>query len=77
MARRAERGRPVTDRVMMAVPLLKVVALVLRKFPSSTASSATAHSCRGPAPSGSGDSLRQGGLIAPAIRDADKLGSMI
>jgi pyruvate dehydrogenase E2 component (dihydrolipoyllysine-residue acetyltransferase) len=67
--------RPVTDRVLMAVPLLKAVALALRRFPDlngrhvdgAFAPAAGIHP-------GVAISLRQGGLIAPAIHDADALG---
>ena len=68
-------GRPVTERVLMAVPLLKVVALALRRFPELNG-----YYRDGAFVPGSGVhlgvaiSLRQGGLIAPAIRDVDALG---
>ncbi len=68
-------GRPVTERVLMAVPLLKIVALALRKFPELNG-----YYRDGAFLPGSGVhlgvaiSLRQGGLIAPAIRDVDALG---
>jgi pyruvate dehydrogenase E2 component (dihydrolipoamide acetyltransferase) len=67
-------GRPVTERVLMAVPLLKAVALALRKFPELNG-----YYRDGAFVPGSGIhvgvaiSLRQGGLIAPAIRDVDML----
>ena len=67
--------RPVTGRVLMAVPLLKAVALALRRFPDLNG-----HHVDGafvPAAGihpGVAISLRQGGLIAPAIHDADALG---
>jgi pyruvate dehydrogenase E2 component (dihydrolipoamide acetyltransferase) len=73
LASRNER-RPVTGRVLMAVPLLKAVALALRKFPELNG-----HHVGGafvPATGihpGVAVSLRQGGLIAPAIHDADTL----
>jgi pyruvate dehydrogenase E2 component (dihydrolipoamide acetyltransferase) len=67
-------GRPVTERVLMAVPMLKAVALALRKFPDlngwyrdgAFVPGAGIHL-------GVAISLRQGGLIAPAIRDVDAL----
>ncbi|HYR00664.1 MAG TPA: dihydrolipoamide acetyltransferase family protein [Casimicrobiaceae bacterium] len=67
-------GRPVTERVLMAVPMLKAVALTLRKFPDlngwyrdgAFVPGAGIHL-------GVAISLRQGGLIAPAIRDVDAL----
>ncbi|MGE5669782.1 MAG: 2-oxo acid dehydrogenase subunit E2, partial [Betaproteobacteria bacterium] len=67
--------RPVTARVLMAAPLLKAVALALRRFPELNG-----HHVDGafvPATGihpGVAISLRQGGLIAPAIHDADTLG---
>ena len=73
LAARNER-RPVTGRVLMAVPLLKAVALALRRFPELNG-----HHVDGAfAPAtgihpGVAVSLRQGGLIAPAIHDADTL----
>ncbi|MGE5088287.1 MAG: dihydrolipoamide acetyltransferase family protein [Candidatus Levyibacteriota bacterium] len=73
LAQRNERS-PVTARVLMAVPLLKAVALALRRFPElnghhvdgSFVPAAGIHP-------GVAISLRQGGLIAPAIHDADTL----
>ena len=67
-------GRPVTERVLMAVPMLKAVALALKKFPDlngwyrdgAFVPGAGIHL-------GVAISLRQGGLIAPAIRDVDTL----
>jgi pyruvate dehydrogenase E2 component (dihydrolipoamide acetyltransferase) len=67
-------GRSVTERVLMAVPLLKAVALALRKFPELNG-----HYRDGAFAPGSGIhlgvaiSLRQGGLIAPALHDVDTL----
>ncbi|HSQ81238.1 MAG TPA: dihydrolipoamide acetyltransferase family protein [Casimicrobiaceae bacterium] len=73
LAARNER-RPVTGRVLMAVPLLKAVALALRGFPELNGR----HVDGAFAPAtgihpGVAVSLRQGGLIAPAIHDADTL----
>jgi pyruvate dehydrogenase E2 component (dihydrolipoamide acetyltransferase) len=68
-------GRPVTERVLMAVVQLKAVARALRKYPELNG-----HYQDGAFVPGSGIhlgvaiSLRQGGLIAPAIRDVDALG---
>lgn len=67
---KANEGRPITSRLLMAVVQLKAVALALRKFPEMNGffrdgafqSAATAHI-------GVAISLRQGGLIAPAIHD--------
>lgn len=68
-------GRPVTERVLMAVPLLKVVALALRKFPELNGYYRDGAFVPGPGIHlGVAISLRQGGLIAPAIRDVDALG---
>lgn len=67
---RANEGRPITARLLMAVLQLKAVALALRKFPEMNGlfrdgafqPAAAAHI-------GVAISLRQGGLIAPAIHD--------
>lgn len=67
---KANEGRPITSRLLMAVVQLKAVALALRKFPEMNGffrdgafqSAAAAHI-------GVAISLRQGGLIAPAIHD--------
>jgi pyruvate dehydrogenase E2 component (dihydrolipoamide acetyltransferase) len=67
---RANEGRPITSRLLMAVLQLKAVALALKKFPEMNGffrdgafQPATA------AHIGVAISLRQGGLIAPAIHD--------
>ena len=68
------RDRPVTERLLMAVPLLKAVALALRKYPEFNGffqhdrfvPGAGAHI-------GVAISLRQGGLIAPALHDVDAM----
>ncbi len=65
--------RPVTERMLYGVLLLKAVALVLREFPEFNGqftngefkSSAAIHM-------GVAISIRQGGLIAPAIHDVNK-----
>jgi len=65
--------RPVAERLLYGVLLLKAVALTLREFPelngyftgNGFAASAAIHL-------GVAISIRQGGLIAPAIHDADK-----
>ena len=65
-------GRPVNQRVLMAVLLLKAVALALRKHPQLNGF--CEDGAFRPAPGihpGVAISIRQGGLIAPAIRDAD------
>jgi pyruvate dehydrogenase E2 component (dihydrolipoyllysine-residue acetyltransferase) len=67
--------RPVAERVLMAVPLLKAVALALNKYPELNG-----HFRDGRFVPGDGIhlgvavSLRQGGLIAPALRHADRDG---
>ena len=66
----ANEGRPITSRLLMAVLQLKAVALALKKFPEMNGffrdgafqPAAAAHI-------GVAISLRQGGLIAPAIHD--------
>ena len=73
LAARNER-RPVTERVLMAVPLIKAVALALRKFPDLNGYYRDGAFVAGPGIHiGVAISLRQGGLIAPAIRDVDAL----
>ncbi|HJV25251.1 MAG TPA: dihydrolipoamide acetyltransferase family protein [Aromatoleum sp.] len=70
----ANEGRPITERLLMAVLQLKAVALALAKFPEMNGffrdggfeAVKAAHI-------GVAISLRQGGLIAPALHDvADK-----
>ena len=66
--------RPVTERVLLAVPMLKAVALALRKFPDLNGWHRDGAFAPGPGIHlGVAISLRQGGLIAPAIRDVDTL----
>ena len=67
----ANAGRPVTERLLLAVLQLKAVALALRKFPDMNGyyrdgafqPAAAAHV-------GVAIALRQGGLVAPALLDA-------
>ncbi|MBI4990256.1 MAG: 2-oxo acid dehydrogenase subunit E2 [Rhodocyclales bacterium] len=67
---KVNEGRPITSRLLMAVVQLKAVALALKKFPEMNGffrdgafqPAAAAHI-------GVAISLRQGGLIAPAIHD--------
>ncbi|MGB8327553.1 MAG: 2-oxo acid dehydrogenase subunit E2, partial [Steroidobacteraceae bacterium] len=67
-------GRAVTERVLLAAPLLKAVALGLKKFPELNGYYREGAFVPGPGIHlGVAISLRQGGLIAPAIRDVDKL----
>ena len=65
-------GRPVTQRVLLAALLLKAVALALRKHPQQNGF--FENGAFRPAPGihvGVAISIRQGGLVAPAIHDAD------
>lgn len=65
-------GRPITERVLMAVLQLKAVALTLKKYPEFNGlfqdgqfkPAAAVHI-------GVAIALRQGGLIAPALHDVD------
>ena len=67
---KANEGRPITTRLLMAVLQLKAAAMALKKFPEMNGffrdgafqPAAAAHI-------GVAISLRQGGLIAPAIHD--------
>ncbi len=69
----ANRTRPVTDRLLHGVLCIKAVALALREVPELNAvwtgaraePSAAIHT-------GVAISLRQGGLVAPAIHDTDR-----
>ncbi len=73
--RAANLARPVTNRLLYSALLLKAVAVAARQIPEMNGfwidgafkSSAAIHV-------GVAISLRQGGLIAPAIHDVDKLG---
>jgi pyruvate dehydrogenase E2 component (dihydrolipoamide acetyltransferase) len=68
------RERPVSERLLAGVLFLKAVSLALRKFPDFNGTwrdgrfqpSAAIHL-------GVAVSLKQGGLIAPAIHDADQM----
>jgi pyruvate dehydrogenase E2 component (dihydrolipoamide acetyltransferase) len=70
----ANRTRPVTERLLLAALQLKAVALTLRDFPELNG-----HYRDGEFHPGAGIhlgvavSLRQGGLIAPALHEADRL----
>jgi len=72
---RANAARPVTGRVLVGALQLKAVALTLRSFPDLNGfwrdgafrPGAGIHV-------GVAISLRQGGLVAPAIHDVDRLG---
>lgn len=68
-------ARPVTERVLPAVLFLKAVALALRKYPDLNGFHRDGTFVPGPGIHvGVAISLRQGGLVAPAIRDADRRG---
>jgi len=68
------RDRPVTERLLLAVPLLKAVALALRKYPEFSGFFRQDRFVPGAGVHlGVAISLRQGGLIAPALRDVDVL----
>jgi len=63
-------GRSITGRLLMAVPQLKAVALALRKYPELNGHYQNGAFTPGPGIHiGVAISLRQGGLIAPALRD--------
>lgn len=65
--------RPVTDRLLYGVLLIKAVALALRQVPELNALWKENAAIQGPAIHvGVAVSLRQGGLIAPAIHETDK-----
>ncbi len=67
--------RSVTERVLMAVPLLKAVALALKRYPELNGFFRDGAFVPGAGiHPGVAISLRQGGLIAPAIRDVDRKG---
>ena len=67
---KANEGRPITARLLMAALQLKAVALALKKFPDMNGFFRDgAHRPAGPAHIGVAISLRQGGLIAPALHD--------
>jgi len=64
-------SRPVTDRMLVAAPLLKGVALALSKHPSLNGTFVDGQFRQGPAVHlGVAISLRGGGLMAPALHDA-------
>jgi pyruvate dehydrogenase E2 component (dihydrolipoamide acetyltransferase) len=72
---RANEKRPVTGRLLMAALQLKAVALALGKFPDLNGCFRDgAHQPSSAAHVGVAISLRQGGLIAPAIHDVQAKG---
>jgi pyruvate dehydrogenase E2 component (dihydrolipoamide acetyltransferase) len=70
----AENGRrPVTDRLLTGVVLVKAVALALRRVPELNATWSTAGAAPQPAVHvGVAIALRGGGLVAPALHDTDQ-----
>jgi pyruvate dehydrogenase E2 component (dihydrolipoamide acetyltransferase) len=67
-------SRPVTERVLMAAPMLKAVARALARYPEFNGWFRDGAFVPGPGVHlGVAISLRQGGLVAPAIRDVDRL----
>jgi pyruvate dehydrogenase E2 component (dihydrolipoamide acetyltransferase) len=69
------RERPIAGRLLMAVPLLKAVALALRRYPEFSGHFREDRFVPGAGVHlGVAISLRQGGLIAPALRDVDAMG---
>jgi pyruvate dehydrogenase E2 component (dihydrolipoamide acetyltransferase) len=70
----ANEGRPITTRLLMAALQLKAVALALQRFPELNGFYSDGQF--NPAKSahlGVAISLRQGGLIAPALHNVDQL----
>lgn len=69
---RANAGRPITERLLMAVLQLKAVALALRKYPELNGFHRDGQFVAAQGIHvGVAISLRQGGLIAPALHDVD------
>jgi pyruvate dehydrogenase E2 component (dihydrolipoamide acetyltransferase) len=67
------RDRPVTERLLHGVLLLKAVALALREVPELNGFWIDGRAVRSDAVNvGVAVSLRGGGLVAPALRDADR-----
>ncbi len=67
------RKRPVPERLLYGVLLIKAVALALREIPELNAVWKDGRAVQSQAVHiGTAISLRQGGLIAPAIHDADR-----
>lgn len=65
--------RPITERMLYGVLLVKAVALALRDVPELNSVWEEGHAIQKPSIHvGVAISLRQGGLIAPAIHDTDK-----
>jgi pyruvate dehydrogenase E2 component (dihydrolipoamide acetyltransferase) len=67
-------GRPLAERMLMAVPLLKSVARALARYPEFNGYMKDGRFAPGEGIHlGVAISLRQGGLIAPAIRDVERM----
>jgi pyruvate dehydrogenase E2 component (dihydrolipoamide acetyltransferase) len=67
--------RPVTERLLAGVLFLKAVALALREVPELNARWEASHVAPNAAVHlGTATALRSGGLVAPALHDADRLG---
>jgi pyruvate dehydrogenase E2 component (dihydrolipoamide acetyltransferase) len=67
------RDRPVTERLLHGVLLLKAVALALREVPELNGFWVDGRAVRSEAVNvGVAVSLRGGGLVAPALRDTDR-----
>jgi pyruvate dehydrogenase E2 component (dihydrolipoamide acetyltransferase) len=70
----ANEQRPVTERLLYGVLLIKAVALALRQVPEFNALWKDGEAIRiDRIHIGTAISLRQGGLVAPALHDADRL----
>jgi len=70
----ANAGRPITTRLLMAALQLKAVALALRRYPELNGFFIDGQFQPAPAAHiGVAISLRQGGLIAPALHNVDQL----
>lgn len=71
-----ENGRrPVTERLLSSVLLIKAVALALKQVPELNALWKNGEAVRSERIHiGTAISLRQGGLVAPALHDADRAG---
>ena len=67
--------RPVTERLLVSVLFIKAVALALRQIPELNALWKDGEAVRSERIHiGTAISLRQGGLVAPALHDADRAG---